>query len=71
MIVMYVVLITLIIIHSYEKIRFRTHFYMFYLLTIVCCLVALVLIKQDWLLRRDRTMLLLTLIVNALTIAQI
>jgi uncharacterized membrane protein len=68
---MYAVLIGLIIAFHNDQIRYTTYYYLFYLLAMICCLVALVLIRQDWLFRKDRTMLLLTFLVNVFTMTQI
>ena len=40
-------------------------------LAIAVCLVGALLIKYEWLFRRDTTMLLVTIGVNALVIAQV
>jgi hypothetical protein len=68
---MYAVLVGLIIGSASEEMHFHSIDYVFYLLAIVCCLVVLVLIRQDWVVRKDRAILLLILMVNALTIAAI
>lgn len=68
---MYAILVGVNIGSSFETIRDNTTNYMFFIFNIVACIIAMVLIRQEWLIGRDLTILLLTCIIHALTITQI
>lgn len=68
---MYGVLVGLRIASTFNDIKHRTVSYIFFLISIVFCLVALVMIRQEWVIRRDRTIFGLTVVLNALLITQI
>lgn len=68
---MYSVLMGLVIVYYFDEIRYNTHYYLFHLIAILSCSVAWVLIRKDWVMRRDKTMFALIFILNALTITKI
>lgn len=68
---LFAVLLAIKIIAYFNDVGQNTTLYIFYLINLVSCLVAIVLIKGEWIMSRDKVLLLLNFIVHALTITQI
>jgi hypothetical protein len=68
---LFAVLLAIKIIAYFNDVGQNTTLYIFYLINLVSCLVAIVLIKGELIMSRDKVLLLLNFIVHALTITQI
>lgn len=71
LVLMFAVMVGVRVGTSFREISHLTESYLMSVLAIAVCLVGALLIRYEWLFRRDTTMLLVTIGVNALVIAQV